>query len=271
MTRAKKRWPLNEEVKAVEDLLRREGLNTVCEEASCPNRGECFSKRRVTFLILGSICTRSCHFCGVVKGRPGLPDENEAERISQAIEKLGLKEVVITSVTRDDLKDGGASFFSEVVREIKALAGVVRIEVLTPDFKGDLSCVETVLDSRPDIFSHNVETVPRLYPEIRPQADYRRSLEVLEFSSSFPEIKTKSGLMVGLGEEVSEVEQVLVDLNKSGCKIVTIGQYLRPSLSEIRVQEYIPEQVFRRYEFLGNKLGFEKIYAGTFMRSSYIV
>ena len=198
-------------------------------------------------------------------------DPQEPEKITQAIEKLDLKEVVITSVTRDDLSDGGASIFSEVVREIKTLDREVRIEVLTPDFKGELSCVETVLDSRPDIFSHNVETVPRLYPEIRPEADYRRSLEVLEFSSSFPEIKTKSGLMVGLGEEVSEVEEVLVDLNKSGCKIVTIGQYLRPSLAEIGVKEYVPEQAFKHYEDFGRGLGFEKIYAGTFVRSSYIV
>lgn len=265
----KKRWPLNAEVLETERVLRAEGVHTVCEEAGCPNRGECFSKKRLTFLILGYLCTRSCKFCGVVKGNPGPVDPGEPEKISQAIERLGLKEVVITSVTRDDLSDGGASFFREVIERIKALDREAKIEVLTPDFKGDYSCLEAVLNGGPDIFSHNVETVPRLYPEIRPEANYRRSLEVLKFSSSFPESKIKSGLMLGLGEEVNEVEEVLADMKDSGCEIVTIGQYLRPSLRQIAVKEYIPEGIFRYYEDIGKALGFQEVYAGTFVRSSY--
>jgi len=265
----RKRWPLSVKVKEMEDFISGMGLNTVCEEASCPNKGECFAKNRVTFLILGSVCTRSCLFCGVSKGRPARIDAEEPQRISQAIETLGLKEAVITSVTRDDLADGGASHFREVVKTIKALNNDVAVEVLTPDFKGELSSIETVLKSSPDVFSHNVETVPRLYPEIRPEAQYLRSLRVLEFSSSFPNIKTKSGLMVGMGEEVKEVEEVMAALKKSGCDIITIGQYLRPGVKEVEVKEYIPEKVFKHYEEVGKDLGFDEVYSSTFVRSSY--
>ena len=267
--KAKKRWPLNEKTIEMETFLRDFSLNTVCEEASCPNRGECFSKKRVTFLILGSVCTRSCRFCGISKGNPVVPDPEEPERLCQAIEKLGLKEVVITSVTRDDLPDGGASHFREVVQEIKSLNRDVFVEVLTPDFRGEFSLVETVLKGNPDVFSHNVDTIPRLYPEIRPGADYLRSLEVLKFSSSFSKLKTKSGLMVGMGEEVKEVEEVMIDLKKMGCHIVTIGQYLRPTQRELPVKEYISEELFAYYENVGKDLGFSEIHSGTFVRSSY--
>lgn len=265
----KRRWPLSEKVREVEDFVKGMGLHTVCEEAGCPNKGECFSKNKVTFLIMGSICTRSCCFCGVTKGRSEALDKTEPLRISQAIEKLGLKKVVITSVTRDDLSDGGALHFQKVVKAIKALNRDVVVEVLTPDFKGMFSSVETVIKGKPDVFSHNVETVPRLYPKIRPEADYLRSIEVLKFSSSFSDIKTKSGLMVGMGEEVKEVEEVMLDLKNSGCNIITIGQYLRPSLKEVEVKEYISDELFKHYEDAGKRIGFDEVHSGTFVRSSY--
>jgi len=267
--KARKRWPLSEKVKEIEDFVKGMSLNTVCEEASCPNKGECFSKKRVTFLMLGSICTRTCLFCSVTKGRPEFIDQAEPQRISQAIDALGLKEVVITSVTRDDLADGGASHFRETVQAIKTLNSDVCVEVLTPDFKGKLSQVETVLKGNPDVFSHNVETVPRLYSEVRPEADYLCSLRILKFASSFPGIKTKSGLMVGMGEEVKEVEEVLGDLKKSGCDIITIGQYLQPSQREVPVREYISSELFKHYEDVGKDLGFSEIHSSTFVRSSY--
>lgn len=267
--KAKKRWPLSEKSTAMENSLRDLSLNTVCEEASCPNKGECFSKKRVTFLILGSVCTRSCRFCGVNKGKPRALDMAEPQRIKRAVAELGLKEVVVTSVTRDDLSDGGASHFREVIRVIKALGCNVSVEVLTPDFKGEFSSIETVLEAEPDVFSHNVETVPRLYPEIRPQADYLRSLSILKFGSSFPGIMVKSGLMVGMGEEASEVEEVMADLKKTGCDIITIGQYLMPSCREIPVMEYISDELFKHYEDVGKELGFSEVHSGTFVRSSY--
>lgn len=266
----RRRWPHSEDVTKIERSIQESSLHTVCEEASCPNRGECFSKKRITFLILGDVCTRSCRFCGVSKGRPTIPDDSEPERISRLVQKLGLKEVVITSVTRDDLPDGGAYHFKRVVEDIKALNRDVVVEVLIPDLKGDFSCVETVLEAGPDILSHNVETVPRLYPQIRPEANYITSLNILKFSSSISKGKVKSGLMVGLGEEVKEVEEVMYDLREHNTDILTIGQYLRPSAREIPVREYIGDELFMHYEDIGRKLGFFEVHAGTFVRSSYI-
>ena len=246
------------------------GLHTVCQSASCPNIGECFSRRTATFMILGDACTRSCGFCGVSHDAPHPVDPDEPRRVAEASVRLGLRYVVVTSVTRDDLPDGGAGHFAETVRQLKAAIPGAKVEVLIPDFGGDEDALRAVLDSAPFVLNHNVETVPRLYSTVRPQAVYERSLVVLETARRFrTSIHTKSGLMVGLGEEQGEVLEVLSDLRRAGCDIATIGQYLQPSKRNLPVVEYVPPSQFDEYARVGREMGFSYVASGPFVRSSY--
>jgi lipoyl synthase len=269
---------------AMKNILRRRNLHTVCESARCPNIGECFSKPTATFMILGDVCTRQCGFCaiektalpsslageGVVRDKSLPVDAHEPENIALTVKELGLKHVVITSVTRDDLADSGAMQFALTIRAVRDSIPALSIEVLTPDFKGDERCLKVVLDERPDIFNHNIETVPSLYAKVRPQANYRQSLQVIETAKRIAaNIITKSGLMVGLGETDSERKSVLKDLLNAGCDAVTIGQYLRPSVKNLEVQEYVSLEVFKEYEEYGREIGFKHVYSGPFVRSSY--
>lgn len=247
-------------------------LKTVCREASCPNIIECFARGTATFIILGDSCTRRCGFCGVKKdSHPKHPEGDEPERLLQAVRLLGLRHVVVTSVTRDDLHDGGSGHFRRVIHALKSCKGL-RIEVLVPDFHGVMDDVGRVLEAGPHIFAHNVETVPRLYPRVRPQASYKRSLRVLEFAGErCKNIQTKSGLMLGLGEQRGEILEVLEDLFNAGCKIVTIGQYLRPSKSHLPVERFVEPEEFEEYGELARELGFSEVFAGPFVRSSYYI
>jgi lipoic acid synthetase len=245
-------------------------LNTVCESALCPNLGECFARRTATFMILGKVCTRNCRFCAVEGGQPELLDPEEPRRVAEAATRLGLKHVVVTSVTRDDLPDGGAGQFAATIQALREKLPYAIIEVLTPDFQGERKAIASVVEAQPHIFNHNVETVPRLYPRVRPEADYRRSLEVLRTVKELaPSIYTKSGLMVGLGETREEVEQVMADLREINCDILTIGQYLRPSPQHLEVKEFIPPEVFDYYAEAGRKMGFLYVASAPFVRSSY--
>lgn len=250
-------------------ILRRHGLYTVCEEARCPNMGECFSRPTATFMILGSKCTRNCSFCSVESSTPGPLDLEEPERVVMAAKEMGLRYIVITSVTRDDLSDGGAGHFAKTVYAVRRYLPDAKVEVLTPDFKGDVSALKIVLNSRPNVYNHNVETVPRLYPIVRPQADYWRSLNILQYAKKIaPEINTKSGLMLGLGETLDEVINVLRDLRSAGCDIVTIGQYLRPSKLNLPVVEYIRPEMFERLRLKALGMGFKYVASGPLVRSS---
>lgn len=252
-------------------LLLRYGLNTVCQGALCPNQGECFGKGTTTFLILGRTCTRNCTFCAIPsEERPPAPDPGEPERIAQAAAELGLKHVVITSVTRDDLPDGGAAHFAETVRALKKNGSQTSVEVLIPDFQGSLAALETVVHSGPDIINHNLETVPRLYPEVRPQADYRRSVHLLQMVKEIdPEKITKSGLMLGLGEEPKEVLQVMADLREVSCDLLTLGQYLQPSGRHHPVVRFIPPEEFEELQRRGENLGFRGVFSAPLVRSSF--
>ena len=259
-------------VDALKRGLRRLQLHTVCESARCPNLHECFHRSTAAFLILGNSCTRSCGFCSVPKGAPRtLPDPSEPGNLARMAAGMRLRHVVITSVTRDDLEDGGASHFARTVREVRAALPQARIEVLTPDFRGDQQAVGRVLEAGPDVFNHNLETVARLYPRVRPQADYRRSLEVLDFAHRRrPEVLTKSGLMVGLGEAPQEVEQALRDLRAAGVEVATIGQYLQPARRNLPVAAYIRPEQFEAYRACGLSIGFKMVFAGPLVRSSYL-
>lgn len=262
-------------VQLLKNDLRRLNLHTVCESARCPNMHECFSRRAATFMILGDICTRGCSFCSVPKGSPAkreLPlDPREPANVAAMARDMGLRYVVITSVNRDDLPDGGAEHFAETVRRVRELLPEARVEVLTPDFCGDLSAVARVLDARPHVFNHNMETVERLYRAVRPQADYRQSLEVLRFARRHaPDVLTKSGLMVGLGETGDEVDALLADLRASLVDVVTIGQYLQPTRRNRAVAEYVPPERYERWRARGLALGFKMVFAGPFVRSSYM-
>ena len=252
-------------------VLKEYGLNTVCQSARCPNIFDCFSRKTATFLILGNTCTRNCSFCAVKKGRPVNAGVDEPQRIVEAVSALGLSHVVITSVTRDDLPDGGAGQFVKTIEALKNKKGdAVEIEVLVPDFKGDRKALEAVAGASPDIFSHNIETVPRLYRSIRPQADYKRSLEVLRFAKEIkPDLSTKSGIMAGLGETRTEVVSVMTDLRNTDCDIFTVGQYLKPSTEQIAVERFVTPDEFMDFKKIGLEMGFEKIESGPFMRSSY--
>jgi lipoic acid synthetase len=250
-------------------LLQELGLNTVCREARCPNRAECFARGTATFMILGDVCTRDCAFCAVASGSPAPPEPDEPDRVAEAVRRMGLTHVVVTSVTRDDLPDGGSGHFAAVIAAMRARTAAT-VEVLTPDFGGDLRLVDRVLDAGPDVFNHNVETVPRLYPDVRPQADYARSLSVLAHAAlSGRTAVVKSGIMVGLGETRLEAAEVLGDLWRSGCRAVTVGQYLAPSDRHHPVVEYVPPDAFAELEREAREIGFDGVACGPFVRSSY--
>jgi lipoic acid synthetase len=251
-------------------LLREEKLTTVCEEARCPNLGECFSRGTATFMLLGDRCTRRCGYCSVGTGRPEAPDPGEPFRVAEAAARLGLRYVVLTAVARDDLRDGGAAHFALAVGAVRARLPGVRIEVLTPDFKGDEQALRLVLQAAPDVFNHNIEMAPRLFPRLRPQGDYGRSLELLRTLKRLRPVQTtKSGLMVGLGEDDREVRAVLADLRAAQVDILTVGQYLRPTRQHAPVDRYVDPLGFRAYEATARALGFPAVYSGVFVRSSF--
>lgn len=265
----KKRIPPGGAGERVRELLSRLQLATVCQSARCPNQCECFARGTAAFMILGNICTRSCGFCAVAHGACRPPDPTEPARVAEAAVALALSHVVVTSVTRDDLPDGGAEQFRQT---ILALAGKLRcrIEVLTPDFQGDHAAIERVASAHPHVYNHNVETAPRLYAQVRPQADYRRSLALLRLvKDRHPELRTKSGLMVGLGETPDELLAVLGDLREAGCEMVTIGQYLQPSPRHLPVREFVTPEQFAVYEARARAMGFAAVASGPFVRSSY--
>lgn len=266
----KKRIPPFEDLVKVKSILDSVELHTVCEEARCPNLGECFSKGTATILVLGRICTRNCGFCAVEHGVSVPPDEEEPEKVAQAVRKMDLHYVVITSVTRDDLPDGGASHFAKTIQAIRALDREIQIEVLIPDFKGDPSSLTTVLKEGPDVLNHNVETIPRLYREVRPQADYRRSLRLLKRAKERDtRTLTKSGFMLGLGETEEEILSLLRHLSGVGCDFLTIGQYLRARPDRLPVVRYIPPEEFEEFKKIGEDMGFKSVASGPFVRSSF--
>ena len=266
----KKRIPPIQEIQEVKSILEATTLHTVCEEARCPNLGECFSKGTATILILGRICTRDCGFCAVEHGSPLSTDEREPENVAQAVKAMGLRYVVITSVTRDDLPDGGATHYARVIRAIRAVDPETEVEVLIPDFQGDMHSLITVVEERPDVLNHNVETVPRLYPLVRPQACYEQSLQLLKRSKGHaPRILTKSGLMLGLGEERNEILNLMKDLREAGVDFLTVGQYLQPRSDRLPVVRYLPPEEFEELSEIGEAMGFRSVASGPFVRSSY--
>ena len=250
--------------------MRRSGLVTVCEEARCPNLGECWSKKTATFMILGDTCTRACRFCAVKTGKGGALDADEPRRVAESAAILGLRHTVVTSVNRDELPDGGSHHFAETIGWLRRLLPETIIEVLTPDFLGNKANIQTVVDAKPHVFNHNIETVPRLYRQVRPQARYARSLQLLQYvKAADPGIYTKSGLMVGLGETKAEVVALLEDLKAYDVDAVTIGQYLKPGKNYLDVVEYVHPDVFAEYKEIGEAMGFLFVASGPFIRSSY--
>jgi lipoic acid synthetase len=264
------RLPRPDTIKEVEGMMRAKSLHTVCESARCPNLPECWSKKTATFMILGNTCTRSCGFCAIKVGRGETLNEQEPQDVAKVASDLGLKHIVVTSVARDDLADEGASQFAKTIQELHAANPLAIVEVLTPDFKGKKWCIKIVTDAKPEIYNHNIETIERLHTVVRPQAKYGRTLELLrtvkELDSS---IYTKSGVMLGLGETMDEVVKTLKDLRGVGVDAVTIGQYLRPTMRHLPVNEYIHPDVFKEYERIGDELGFAFVASGPFIRSSY--
>ena len=267
---ARKGSPLAPEARPLRVLLRDQRLTTVCEEARCPNLGDCFARGTATFMLLGDRCTRRCGYCSVSTGKPLPPDPEEPARVAEAAARLGLRYVVLTAVARDDLRDGGAAQMADTVREARRRLPSAGLEVLTPDYKGDPAAVEIVLDAAPDVYNHNIEMVPRLFARLRPQGSYRRSLDLLrQVKDARPRQVTKSGLMVGLGETDDEVDAVLRDLRAVGVDIVTIGQYLRPTREHAPVDRYVTPEGFRRLEERARAVGFPTVYSGVFVRSSF--
>ncbi len=264
------RLPSGENYEEIKRLMRGKALHTVCEEARCPNIGECWGHRTATFMILGSICTRSCRFCAVATGRPMAVDWEEPRRVAEATQQMGLRHVVITMVNRDELRDGGATLFASTIRWVRRLNPECAVEVLTSDFKGNRDALKTLMDARPSVFSHNVETVPRLYKTVRPQAIYTRSLDVLQWAKEmYPDIPTKTGFMLGVGEERDEVIALLRDLRERDIDIVTIGQYLQPTKDHLPIQRYVTPDEFRDYAREGMAMGFKHVESGPLVRSSY--
>jgi len=263
--------PTSAEVVRVKSLLRERGLHTVCEEAACPNLGECFHHGTATFMILGDLCTRRCPFCDVGHGQPLPPDADEPARLAEAVATLGLKYVVVTSVDRDDLRDGGAGHFAACIRALRKQAPASRIEILVPDFRGrDALALDLLAADPPDVLNHNLETVPRLYKAVRPGADYSHSLRLLQaFKTRLPAVPTKSGLMLGLGETDAEVEIVLADLRAHGVDMLTVGQYLQPSPHHLTVDRFVPPEDFQRLEALALAMGFQQAACAPLVRSSY--
>jgi len=264
----KVRLPIGQNYKDVYQLMRKSKLNTVCEEAKCPNLAECWNNRTATFMILGDTCTRSCGFCNVKLGMPNELDLDEPRRVAESVETLQLKHVVITSVNRDELKDGGASIFSETVKLIRQKMPKTTIEILIPDFKGDENSFEIIMQNPPDILNHNLETVKRLYHAVRPQAKYERSLDLITWFKK-KGLKTKSGIMVGIGETKNEVFELMEDLFNSGCDIMTIGQYLQPTKNHLPVHRYVTLEEFADYKEFGLKLGLKAVESSPLVRSSY--
>jgi len=267
----KKSLPKGGDYQQVRSLLSNSRLHTVCQEANCPNMFECFSKHTSTFMILGSQCTRNCGFCNVTPGNPQAVDSDEPMRVARAALDLKLKYVVVTSVTRDDLDDGGASHFANTIKAIKqTLPDNSKVEVLIPDFKGNIDALKIVVYANPNVLNHNIETVPSLYPAARPEAIYQQSLDLLQNVKSIDDsLPVKSGLMVGLGETIKELEQTLTDLYNHGCDIITIGQYLQPTKAHLTVEKYYSPSEFMQLEKTARQIGFKKVAAGPFVRSSY--
>ena len=265
----KRDLPSGNENSFTHSLLRELKLETVCENARCPNRPECYSRRTATFMIMGNVCTRPCGFCSVSKGEPEVLEADEPERVAEAAYRLGLRHVVITSVTRDDLPDGGADHFYHCILAVRARTGAA-IEVLTPDFNGHKSAIDRVLEASPEVYNHNMETVPRYYKKVRGRADYQRSLDLLDHvKRQSPEIVTKSGLMLGLGETTEELLEVLADLRAVRCDTLTLGQYLAPTLKHVPVKRFVPPDEFDVLAYLARTLGFKHVASGPFVRSSY--
>ena len=251
-------------------LLREQRLHTVCESAMCPNRGECFKKGTATFLLLGDVCTRNCGFCNVKTGRPKAVDTEEPLRIAETVRKMGIKYAVLTMVNRDDLGDGGAGIVAETVRKIKEITPNTRVEVLVGDFQGNKTALQRIFDSPIDVFNHNIEMVSRLFPEIRPSADYHQSLNILRFAAEQTTVPVKSGFMVGLGETEAEIHELMSELLNSRVSILTIGQYLRPAVSNLEVKKYYTPDAFNKLAEQGKRMGFSHVFAGPFVRSSYM-
>ncbi|MFH1965754.1 MAG: lipoyl synthase [Acidobacteriota bacterium] len=267
----KVRAPLGKNVHNLKKILSGQGLNTVCQEARCPNMGECWRHGVATFMILGNICTRGCKYCAVTKGKPGPLVENEPSRVAAAVEEIKLSHVVLTSVNRDDLEDGGASVFAETILEIRKRMPECGVEVLVPDFKGSRKSLQIVMDVFPDILNHNIETVPSLFPKVRGGGDYDLSLRVLESALEMnPEVITKSGLMLGLGETDSEIRIVLEDLLSAGVRLLTLGQYLRPAKWHLPVEKYYSPEEFKQWKEIGESLGFVHVESAPLVRSSYL-
>ncbi|MEE8342436.1 MAG: lipoyl synthase [Gammaproteobacteria bacterium] len=263
--------PAEPAVNRLKKVLRENHLHTVCEEASCPNIGECFGHGTATFMIMGDICTRRCPFCDVAHGRPEVLDSTEPENLARTIRAMGLNYVVVTSVDRDDLRDGGAEHFAQCLQAIRHHNPDMKIEILVPDFRGRMDkALEIFRQNPPDVFNHNLETVPRLYKEVRPGSDYQWSLTLLQrFKEMHPDVPTKSGLMLGLGEAIEEIEQVMQDLRAHGCDMLTLGQYLQPTLHHLPVTRYVHPDEFARLGTLGDSLGFTHTASGPLVRSSY--
>jgi lipoic acid synthetase len=263
--------PVTPEVIRLKKAFRKQSLHTVCEEANCPNLGECFSKGTATFMILGNVCTRRCPFCDVAHGRPEAVDENEPVKLADTVANMKLRYVVITSVDRDDLRDGGSMHYVNCIRAIREKSPQTKIEVLVPDFRGRMDIALDILaKSPPDVMNHNIETVPRLYREVRPGADYEWSLKLLqEFRQAHPTVPTKSGLMLGVGETFDEVVAVMADLREHDCQMLTIGQYLQPSRHHLPVSRYVDPEEFDQYRLLGEEMGFSNVASGPLVRSSY--
>ena len=265
------RAPSGRGVGRIKDILRTRGLSSVCEEALCPNLGECFSHGTATFMMMGDICTRRCPFCDVAHGRPRPLDPEEPLQLAEAVREMELKYVVITSVDRDDLRDGGGAHFAACVRELRQLNPRTQLEILVPDFRGRVdTALEALSEAPPDVFNHNLETVPRLYRQARPGADYQGSLELLQrFKARFPGIPTKSGLMLGLGEADEEVAKVMADLRRHGCDMLTLGQYLQPSRDHLPVARYVKPETFEDFRSRAEQMGFSNVASGPMVRSSY--
>ncbi len=266
----KRRLPTGPDFERVKSLINKGGLHTVCQEAKCPNMWECFSKHTATFMIMGSSCTRSCRFCAVDHGPIAQPDPEEPAKVAETARKMGLSYVVITSVTRDDLPDGGAAFFAQTIQEVRKQIPDALVEVLIPDFQGNAEALKTVLKAHPDVLNHNIETVPRLYSTVRPEANYNRSLKLLKQARQYDQsIPTKSGLMLGLGELHDEISQTFKDLVKAGCSMLTLGQYLQPSKQHLQVERFVPPEEFDNWRKTAIKTGFSQVAGGQFVRSSY--
>lgn len=258
-----------DKTRTVRKILKTKCLNTVCENARCPNKNECYTKNTATFLIMGNDCTRNCKYCNISCARPEPLDLEEPKHVAEAVQALGLKYAVITSVTRDDLPDGGAEHFANCIYEIRKLCPDTKIEILTPDFKGNKDCLDIIIKAHPDVFNHNIEAVQDIFKSVRPQGDYECSLEVLKYVKDNSDILTKSGLIIGLGETFEQIEQTLIDLKNVGCDIVTIGQYIQPSIHHLEVAKYYTPEEYDKLKELANKIGIKNHQIGPLVRSSY--